>query len=727
MSFLIDPPLLFLSGIAIYLAGLRLGWDRHAKIVVGIGVVLTFAVFSSLLYLDLIRCVFPFFSGLKGSEFMLHTNLTGISRDEVPGAVVVVLFLLYPVWLFCGYAASLLASKQLRRSKEVFTYADVTSRSPRGPSREQSRFAVARSPDPHRCVREAVAALGGMGTVVTPGDRVLIKANICGGVPEDPGTFTSVAVADEVVNLVREAGGEPVVADADMIWTKFWPAAGDEGYVEWAEQKGVKLVNLSETEIVRFNFGSDSALGIERVSREVLDADVIISVPSMKTHLLTGVTLGMKNMYGTFPEIDKARYHRKKIEDVIFEINLAFLPNLTIIDGTIGGEAIGPLSCRQVDFQTVVASSDVVAADAVACQLMGYDPMYIDHIATAHQRGLGDASLKYDLQSLPYAHAGGKDGDWERPDLEVKSFYEWAIEQLLRLPGWETLFNIGADFFLYDLARLPVFKYLTPAGLQLLNDLFLLSLQNQLDTDEDRARRRSNLLIISIFVLASLVGFFADGYFWKAGLSFNLGYIMAIALSIWSALRMRTDRLATLTFFSAALGTVVEYLLLRSGLVDYYGPSAPPLFAVAGWVVLMASIFGLADLLRAWISGLGIFSRVQRWRVVPLLAVLTAFVLFMFWEGYFWILGPVMLLMYAALALLGLFASSKSSIEWNASLAVMSIVLGGLMELAGSASGLWWYWFHEPLSVFICLAWAVNSAAVNGLTSLSGMDMPRNG
>ncbi|HWQ19703.1 MAG TPA: DUF362 domain-containing protein [Methanotrichaceae archaeon] len=724
MSFLIDPPLLFLSGIAIYVAGLRMGWNRHAKIVVGIGVVLTFVVFSALLYLDLIRCVFPFFSGLTGSEFMLHTNLTGITRDDVPGAVVVALFILYPVWLFCGYAASLLASKQLRRSREVFTYADVRSRC----QRETSRVSVSRSPDPHRCVREAVAALGGMSTVVRPGDRVLVKVNICGGVPEDPGTFTSVAVADEVVNLVRKAGGDPVVADADMIWTKFWPAAQDEGYVRWAEQKGVKLVNLSETESVGFNFGRESALGTERVSREVLDADVIISVSAMKTHLLTGVTLGMKNMYGTFPEIDKARYHRKKIEDVIFEVNLAFLPNLTIIDGTIGGEAIGPLSCRQVDFQTVVASNDVVAADAAACQLMGYDPMYIDHIAIAHQRGLGNASLRYDLNRLPYAHAGGKDGNWDRPDLEVKSFYEWAIEQLLRLPGWETLFNIGADFFLYDLARLPVFKYLTPAGLQLLNDIFILSLEDQEDTDEDRSRRRSNLLIISTFALASLVGFYADGYIWKAGIGFDLGYIMAIALSVWSALRMRTDRLATLTFFSAALGAVVEYLLLRSGLVAYYGPSIPPLFAVAGWAVLMTSIFGLADLLRAWISGIGIFSQVQgwRWRIVPLLAVLAAFVLFMVWEGYFCIAGPVVLLMYASLALLGLFASSKSPVEWNASLAVVSIVIGGLMEFAGSASGLWWYSFQEPLSVFICLAWAVNSAAVNGLTTLSGMDVSSN-
>jgi uncharacterized protein (DUF362 family) len=75
---------------------------------------------------------------------------------------------------------------------------------------------------------------------------------------------------------------------------------------------------------------------VEKISEELAKADAIISVPVMKTHLLTGVTLGMKNMYGTFPDIDKAKYNHKKIEDVIYEINLAFTPKLTVIDGSVG-------------------------------------------------------------------------------------------------------------------------------------------------------------------------------------------------------------------------------------------------------------------------------------------------------------------------------------------------------------------------------------------------------
>ncbi|MDD1757510.1 MAG: DUF362 domain-containing protein, partial [Methanotrichaceae archaeon] len=458
MSFLIDPPLLFISGVAIYIIGHRLEWNRQSKIVVGLGIALIFVIFSSLLYLDLIRCTFPFFSGMKGHEFMLHSNLTGIYKTQVPAFVVVILFLLYPFWIFAGYATVLLIQKRRRFSREIYSFEDVRNRA----RRDYISFAVARNPKPDQATEEAIADLGGMNKFVSQGDRVLIKVNICGGVPEIKGTYTSTDVTEVVVDMIRAAGGEPIIADADMIWTKFWRAAEDSGWKEWARQKGVRLVNLSETKVVRFDFGENSSLGVERVSKELIDADVLISIPTMKTHLLTGVTLGMKNMYGTFPEVDKAKYHRKQIEDVIYEINSAFHPNLTIIDGTIGGEAIGPLSCRPVNFQTIVASGDVVAADSVASQLMGYDPLDIIHILKAHDNKLGNANVKFNLNDLPYSHATGKDGNWDRPDPRVKDFYEWGVEFLLKFPGWETLFNIGADFFLYDLARLPIFNYFTP-------------------------------------------------------------------------------------------------------------------------------------------------------------------------------------------------------------------------------------------------------------------------
>jgi hypothetical protein len=223
MSFLIDPPLLFLSGLSIYMLGERLEWDRHAKIVIGIFIASIFIVFSSLLYADIIRCTFPFFSGLKGSEFMFHSNYTGITKSMVPAIVVAFLFLLYPIWIFAGYSLALLSRKRRLISKEVYTYSDVKSKVKASPS----VYSVARGPNSRQCVRDAINTIGGIGKFVKSGDTVLVKVNICGGVPEIKGSFTSIEVADELVGLIKSAGGEPLIADADMIWIKFWQNAAD--------------------------------------------------------------------------------------------------------------------------------------------------------------------------------------------------------------------------------------------------------------------------------------------------------------------------------------------------------------------------------------------------------------------------------------------------------------------------------------------------------------------
>jgi hypothetical protein len=238
----------------------------------------------------------------------------------------------------------------------------------------------------------------------------------------------------------------------------------------------VPLVNLTKTERVYFDFGKKSATGIVPVSKELVDADVIISVPTMKTHLLTSITIGMKNMYGTFPQENKAKYHRFGIEEVICDVNRAFTPTLTVIDGTVGGDAWGPLSCTPVYAQTVIASNDVVAADAVACQLMGYDPYNIIHLKMAHEEGLGDASFVFDLVNLPYEHP--KDGNWTKPDPKVSTFYESLVEYFLLLPGMQKFFDLTADFVLYGMATTPFLKDLTPELERILNDILSMILRS---------------------------------------------------------------------------------------------------------------------------------------------------------------------------------------------------------------------------------------------------------
>jgi hypothetical protein len=111
------------------------------------------------------------------------------------------------------------------------------------------------------------------------------------------------------------------------------------------------------------------------------------------------------------------------------------------------------------------------------------------------------------MDSLPYPHPGKKDGCWERPDPLVKDFYEWCIELILMFPCWATLFNIGADFLMYDTARLPVLRYLVPAFLQLLHDFVYMNLKGIKNTAGDLSWRIINVSLIGLVALACTIGY----------------------------------------------------------------------------------------------------------------------------------------------------------------------------------------------------------------------------
>jgi hypothetical protein len=103
MSFLLDPPALFIIGVILYYVENKCGFVKHAKIIVGSFIVLSFIFVSLLLYLDVLPCFFPWIcNNLSGSEFMF--SYTGIYKKDVPLVAVIILFALYPIWLYLGYA-----------------------------------------------------------------------------------------------------------------------------------------------------------------------------------------------------------------------------------------------------------------------------------------------------------------------------------------------------------------------------------------------------------------------------------------------------------------------------------------------------------------------------------------------------------------------------------------------------------------------------------------------
>jgi hypothetical protein len=276
---------------------------------------------------------------------------------------------------------------------------------------------------------------------------------------------------------------------------------------------------------------------------------------------------------------------------------------------------------------------------------------------------------------------------------------------------------------MYDTARLPVLRYLVPAFLQLLNDFVYINLKGIKSTAGDITRRVINVSLIGLVALGCVIGYYEDGYIWKSSLLFECSFILAITIAALASARMKTIHTIMLLAISSLVCYMVEHTNIKAGLLQYTGSADVTFFTISGWMLMMVVILQLSDFLMAWLRRLEIFKEIKSWRLFPFLAVLAIFVLFSYWEGYLAISNLNVLVMYAAMVAIGLFSSWKHSIEWNASLVVVSVAVGGCMELLGSMAGYWTYHFYETLAIFFALSWAVNTMAVHGLAYVLRIDL----
>ena len=130
----------------------------------------------------------------------------------------------------------------------------------------------------------------------------------------------------------------------------------------------------------------------------IFEADVIISLPKMKTHGFTLYTGAIKNLYGTLPGFQKARFHKKyphpdKFSEVLADVYGFVKPQLHLMDGILGMEGNGPATGDLRNTGLLLASTDGVALDTVASHLMGFKKDDIDAIRIAGKRGLGETDL----------------------------------------------------------------------------------------------------------------------------------------------------------------------------------------------------------------------------------------------------------------------------------------------------------------------------------------------
>jgi uncharacterized protein (DUF362 family) len=220
--------------------------------------------------------------------------------------------------------------------------------------------------------------------------RVLIKVNFITDKTWETGATTDPVVVEAIIEKLSDLPVKVNVVESDATITNADKAFEVTGMKEMCKRKGVEFINLRYVkDKVKLDVPNEEVLGSITVPRIVTES-AIISAAKLKTHSSTGVTLGMKNLFGLLPDKFKAKYHARGISKVIVDINTVVKPALTVIDGFIGMEGKGPVDGSPVKMDVVIASRDVVAADATGCRVMGIDPHTLSHIRRANAKGLGN-------------------------------------------------------------------------------------------------------------------------------------------------------------------------------------------------------------------------------------------------------------------------------------------------------------------------------------------------
>jgi len=256
-------------------------------------------------------------------------------------------------------------------------------------------LAVARGgDDPASLVERALAALGGMARFVPAGANVLIKPNICVAYHSyEYAATTNPWVVGALVRLALDAGARRVcVLD--------YPFGGspDEAYARSGIQEqvlaaGGEMLSLSRLQFLPTDIPEGLDLRTADIHEQALQSDVIISVPIAKTHGLARLTLGMKNLMGLI--LDRQAIHRN-MGQRLADLTSRLRPALTVIDAVRILTANGPTGGNLDDvlkLDTVIASPDIVAADAYASTLFGLQPSDLEYVVAGAAMGLGRSDL----------------------------------------------------------------------------------------------------------------------------------------------------------------------------------------------------------------------------------------------------------------------------------------------------------------------------------------------
>jgi uncharacterized protein (DUF362 family) len=241
-------------------------------------------------------------------------------------------------------------------------------------------------------VRQAVELAGGLAHLIGSSSRVLVKPNLWSPQRSGTGSITDSRVTEAVTRLVLDCGpsrvviGEGCGAGYDTRGWSTEEAFLTSGTRDVALRLGVPLRNLNTDDSEEVVIDAPLVMDRVRIARTALESDVIISVPVLKSHIRTHVTLSLKNMKGVIPGAEKRKTHRLGLDEAIVDLNSLVRPHFVVLDATVGMQGLWDYPADSIDMGLIVAGADALSVDCVGARLMGMDPNQVMHLHHMAQR-----------------------------------------------------------------------------------------------------------------------------------------------------------------------------------------------------------------------------------------------------------------------------------------------------------------------------------------------------
>jgi uncharacterized protein (DUF362 family)/NAD-dependent dihydropyrimidine dehydrogenase PreA subunit len=249
------------------------------------------------------------------------------------------------------------------------------------------------------CVKKAIDLIGGIGSIVKSGDKVLCKVNLLLPAKPEAAITTHPRLVEAVIKLVKSRGAEPWVGDSSGGRGKTQEAFEVSGIKAVCEKHNAKIINFDTSKVHKIEIPEGVILNELYVASAPFEADVVVCMPKLKTHALTLYTGAIKNMFGTVPGGKKALIHAittsdaERFAEALVDIFSKVPTHLTVMDGIVGMEGIGPNHGKPKKSNVLLASKKALELDAVSSALMGFEPKDIPTLKIAQRRGLGTIDL----------------------------------------------------------------------------------------------------------------------------------------------------------------------------------------------------------------------------------------------------------------------------------------------------------------------------------------------